>query len=158
MGDLRIIKNNVLRKLFTKRPNFRDIRPINFNKAKSCIPTGLKECICKWCNENSVNKNFFSEWTSNITTKLDDRRNVLNDNLRQYKNPDTLSFAIVTTALDQLHKYFVVVLIDKAVNNVALICKRFYASATTKELGLGNSYKTSNYKKMNDLSNNLIVN
>ena len=76
----------------------------------------------------------------------------------QYKNPDTLSFAIVTTVLDQLHKHFVVVPTDKATNNVALICKRFYASVTTKELGLGNSNKTSNYKKMNDLSNNHSVN
>ena len=58
-GDLRIIKNNVLRKLFTKRTQFKEDKPINFDKAKSCILTALEEYIQNWCNKNGVNKFFF---------------------------------------------------------------------------------------------------
>ena len=46
----------------------------------------------------------------NITTKLDDRINVLNENICQYNNHDSLSSPSVRTALDQ-------------------ICKRFHANA-----------------------------
>ena len=49
MGDLRIIKNNFLKKLFIKGPKFGESKPINFDKAKSNIITGLEECIQKWC-------------------------------------------------------------------------------------------------------------
>ena len=60
-SDLHIIKNNLLRKLFTKVPKSRESKPINFDQAKSCILTGLKEWIQKWCDKNVVNKNFFLE-------------------------------------------------------------------------------------------------
>ena len=74
-------------KLLSKGPKFRDSEPINFDKAKSCILTGLEECIPKWCNKNGINENFFfSEWANNITSKIDDRINVLNENLYQCKN------------------------------------------------------------------------
>ena len=33
-GDLRIIRNNVLRKHFIKGPKYREVRPINLQKAK----------------------------------------------------------------------------------------------------------------------------
>ena len=36
-GDLRIIKNNALRKLFIKGSKYREVRPINLKKAKRCI-------------------------------------------------------------------------------------------------------------------------
>ena len=78
--------------------------------------------------------------------------------MRQCKNHDTMSSPIVRTALDQIHENFVVVPNEKATNNVALICKRFYASVITSELGLSNNDKTSTYKEINDLSYNYIVN
>ena len=80
-GDLYIIKSNFVRKLFTEVPKFRGRKLINFDKAKSCVLTGLEECTQEWCKKNSVNKFFFSELTNNITTKVDDRINVLNENL-----------------------------------------------------------------------------
>lgn len=58
-GDLRIIKNNALRKLLTEETKFRESKPINCNKARSRILTGLEECTQKWCNKNDVNKTFF---------------------------------------------------------------------------------------------------
>ena len=36
-GDLRNIRNNVLRKLFIKGHKYREVRPINQEKAKRCI-------------------------------------------------------------------------------------------------------------------------
>ena len=63
-GDLWIIKNNVLRKLFIEGPKYREVRPINLEKAKRCILEGLHNCISSWCYKNDVDKSFFLEWTN----------------------------------------------------------------------------------------------
>ena len=60
-GDLRIIKNNTLRKLFIKGPKYKEVRPINLEKAKRCILEGLHDCISSWCYKNGVDKSFFLE-------------------------------------------------------------------------------------------------
>ena len=45
---------------------------------------------------------------------------------------DCLSSPDVKNALDNLHKDFIVVPIDKATGNIALICKIFDASVITR--------------------------
>ena len=128
-SDLGIIKSDVLTKI--REIKFREIKPINFDKAKSSILTSLEEWIQKWCNKNWCKKKLFPEWTNNVTTKTDDRINVLNKNLRWYKTHDTLSSPTVRTALDRTYENFAVVPVDKTKNNVALICKCLYASVIT---------------------------
>ena len=48
-------------------------------------------------------------------------------------------------ALDNIHKEFVAVPIDKETGNIALICKRFYVSVITTELVLNNNSSTDTY-------------
>ena len=43
--DLRIIKNNAVRKLFIKGPKYREVRSFNLEKAKRCILEGIHNCI-----------------------------------------------------------------------------------------------------------------
>ena len=73
------------------------------------------------------------------------------------KHMDCLSSPDVKNALDNLHKDFVVVPIDKATRNIALICKIFYASVITRELGLNNNSSTDTYKNAGGLSANDII-
>ena len=63
--------------------------------------------------------------------------NYIQINIRIVKN--------VKNALDNIHKDFVIVPIDKATGNIALVCKRFYASVVTRELGLNNNSSTDSY-------------
>ena len=49
-----------------------------------------------------------------------------------------------------------VVPIDQASGNIALVCKRFYASIIYRELGLSNS-STDNYNNAGGLSANGII-
>ena len=44
-----------------------------------------------------------------------------------------LSFPDVKNFLDNINKDFAVVPIDAATGNIALVCKRFYASLITRE-------------------------
>ena len=45
----------------------------------------------------------------------------------------------VKKCLEELHKNFVIVPIDKASNNIAIICKIFYISKILDELGIPNN-------------------
>ena len=51
-------------------------------------------------------------------------------------------------ALDQIHESIVVVPIDKATNNVALVCGHFYVSRITKESDRNNNGETTSYKEI----------
>ena len=65
------------------------------------------------------------------------------------KDPDAISY------LEQLHENFVVVPIDKASNNVAIICKRFYITSILEELGIpGDS--SSTYELVNKSASSII--
>ena len=72
-GDLRIIRNNVLRKLFSKGPKYKKVRPTHLERVKGCILEGLDNCILSWCYENSFDKSFFSEWAKIVKIKFDER-------------------------------------------------------------------------------------
>ena len=111
-GDLRIIDNYHLRKLFAKGPKFRETKTITLEKAKSCILTSLNDCINDWCNEKGISKSFFSEWTNNIKNKINNRIEVLNNTLHKYKQSDALSSPNIRAALENDHKDFVVVPIN----------------------------------------------
>ena len=70
---------------------------------------------------------------------------------------DCLSSPDLKNALDNILKDFVVVPVDKATGNIALACKRFYASAITRELGLNNNSSTDTYNSAGGLSANGII-
>ena len=51
----------------------------------------------------------------------------LTNKLHANKHMDCLSSPYVENALDNIHKDFIVVPIDKATGNIALVCKILYA-------------------------------
>ena len=108
-GNLRIIKSNELRKHFIKGPKYREVRPINLEKAKRCILEGLHNCISSWYCKTGVYKSFFLKWTNNVKVKIDERMSHLTNKLYSNKYMDCLSSPDVKHTLDNLHKDFVVV-------------------------------------------------
>ena len=83
---------------------------------------------------------------------------MLNNTLHKYKQFDALSSPDIRAALENVHIDFVVVPLDKATGNIALICKRFYASVIAKKLGLGNNNTTDTYNSINNSSTDKIMN
>ena len=57
-----------------------------------------------------------------------------------------------------LRNGFVLVPIDKATGNIALICKQFYASVIEKEVGIGLNNGTNTYIEINNNSKDEIIN
>ena len=156
-GDLRLVSNNTLRKIFSRGPKFREHKAIDLSKAKSCILDGLEDCIENFSSKHGYHKTAFAEWINNIKLKIDDRIQVLKNSLHTYYNDDSLSSPSVKNALNDIHTKYVVVPIDKATGNIALICKRFYATVIVKELGLGPNNTSSTYDKVNDRNIECII-
>ena len=78
------------------------------------------------------------EWTNDVKTKIDERMSHSINNLYTNKHRDCLSSSDVKFALDNIHKDFGVVPIEKATGNIALVCKKVYYSVIIRELGLNN--------------------
>ena len=68
-----------------------------------------------------------------------------------------LSSPDVKNALDNVHRDFVVVPIDKATDNFALLCKRIHASDINRNLGLNNNSSTDTCNNSGGLSANDII-
>ena len=156
-GDLRLVTNNALRKIFNKGPKYRDSKTINLNKARTCILNGLEDCVNTFCNKHGINKSCFTEWVSNIKEKINSRIKVLNENLNIYHQENSLDSPDIKKALDFIHSKYVVVPVDKASGNIALVCKRFYALVIAKELGLGLNNSTQTYCSIDNISGNEII-
>ena len=121
--DLRIIKGPK----YITGPEYREVRATNIEKTRCCILEGLNNYNSSWCYKNSVDKSFFLEWTNTVKLKVDKKMSHLTNKLYTNKHMDCLSSPDEQNALDNIHRNFVAVSIDKATGNIAIVCIRFYA-------------------------------
>ncbi len=154
-GDLRIITNPKLRKLFSKGPNYREPKTLNYRKCKQSIESSITSCIDNLAIKYKLPvQNFFS-WKTKILELVDRRIEVLKSRNTPSVTKPILQDEEVQSALSELHKKFVIVPIDKATNNVAIICKRFYIQKLLNEVGIpGDSSSTY---KLSDRSPNDVI-
>ena len=138
-GDLRIVKNDKLRKLFMKGPNFREPKPINFNKCCTEIESALDFCIENMVLRKKLKDIDLVPWKNIICKKVILKIDSLKKKIKcPYVKP-ILNNTEVKEYLAELHSKYVIVPIDKAANNVSIICKKYYIEVLLKEVGFLNS-------------------
>ena len=135
-GDLRIIQNNKLRKLFVKGPKYREPSRIDFLRAKECITAALNEFITSSSSKFKIDKTEFFDCKQTIIDKGNQKVSLLEGRVKITSTSKTLLDKNIQNCLKQLHEQFVLVPIDKAANNVAFVCKKFYAEVLLQEMGL----------------------
>ena len=148
-GDLRIVENDKLRKLLAKGPNYREPMAINYKQAKSKIITALDSCIESFTEDTKHSKEVFQNWKTAVLDSVDQKINILKHKIKPLNTRPVLKDPEVTQYLEQLHRRFVIVPIDKASNNFAFICKSFYISKLLDEVGL-NGNPSHTYSKTNE--------
>ena len=74
-------------------------------------------------------------WKNEILKRVDDKIRSIKLRIHPKKTKQVLKRRDVVDYLEQLHKKFVFVPIDKAGNNIAIICKRYYVEVILKEIG-----------------------
>ena len=158
---LSIISNIKLRNLISKGPKYREPVKIDFEDARSNIEDGLTSSIESIAANRKVDQHSFSQWKDKILELVDIRIVNIRKTFVEREVQQILNDQCVKDDLKSLHSKFVFVPIDKASNNIAIICKRLYASVIYKELNfanLGESNDGNTYKKVNGLSPEEVIN
>ena len=155
-GDLSIIKNNDLRKLFNKGPKYREPKEIKFETAKELIKSTLNKFIEKIKYDKIKDDKGIidlTNWKNQILEKVDVKIQQIGKDFKKRNIKSVLKDKKVKQDLNKLLEIFVTVPIDKAQNNIAFVCKKLYAEILLSELN-SNTYEQTN----KDSKNNIISN
>jgi hypothetical protein len=134
-GDLRIIKNTLLRKLFAKGPNFREPKPINLENCYNAIAAAVESCAEHMATAMKIDPTELLPWSNMIYLKVRNIITPLKPKIKNTSHKTVLKQDTVKDYLSELHSKYVIVPIDKAANNVAIICKKFYIKRLLDEVG-----------------------
>ena len=85
----------------------------------------------------------FDEWKSKIIETVEERSKVCKKKLNFRKVSPLLQDEETQKYLKEIHEKFVMVPIDKATNNIAFICKKYYIDRILKEIGLDGTPSTT---------------
>ena len=160
-GDLNIVRNEKLRDLLRKGPNFREPVSFTWHQNFDIIMDAGEVYARQWGNKKDVELDFLSEWIKSIGDLVKRRIRRLNHSLNTrsesiFSNPD------VVHELSRLHENFVIVPTNKASNNYTFVCKKHYVDILIKEFGLhplpGNpTYNLTNFSASGVLDNHKSV-
>ena len=138
-GNLDIIKNPTLKKLFQRGPKYRLPQRIDWNKDRTIIVNFLDQFMEKWIAKerknplnSNVSLNLLNDWKEAILRLVDNR---IESGKRKYRKTWSLNInGQVQEELERLKTLFVITVTDKAQNNLLFTCKRFYVSKIREEL------------------------
>ena len=153
-GDLNIIINVSLRNLIAKGPNFREPQKIDFDDARNSVLDRLDSFIDTISKVKKTPQASFLPWKEAVVENIDKNIEIAKRNFKPSDPESVLANSEAKKALAMLRKKFVLVPIDKASNNIALICKHYYAYNIHKEVDFANiasalnsTYHLSNVSK-----------
>ena len=160
-GNLKIVNNERLRQLISKGPKYREPKQISFEEAREGIQTGIEQFIERILNNKGIHKNHISEWKSHVMASVKGKIQTLKNKIKCRSVKSIFSEHGVKNIMFSLKEDFVIVPIDKAANNVAFICKHFYALTIIKELNLdchlSNQDDNNTYIFINDKTKDQII-
>ena len=130
-GDLSIIENNTLRRLLNKGLNYREQQPPNKTKAYNSILSAIDSYIRTLTTSLKKPLTVFTSWKKLIMDRVKKHFEIV----KPYKfNKVLKNGSDENNILTKLHKDLVMVPVDKAGNNIAIICKSYYISLLNNEI------------------------
>ena len=140
-GNLKVIKHSTLRSLLCKGPKYREPRNTNWDKIFEDIKTSVKACQLTWAAKEKCDSNVLNEWCIKVIEDVKSKIQLLKNKSSIRRRFGTiLHRKDVKTYLQELHKDFVLVPTDKAGNNIAIVCKKFYIEKSMQELNIFTSH------------------
>ena len=157
-GDLRIVENSKLRNLMCKGPNFREKNKINYKKCEEAIKKSIIECAIKMARKYKISPDDFENWKIKLFQIIENKTKKLKKQKYHPQANKILNNEEVKTYLSEMKKKFVLVPIDKASNNIAIVCKKYYIERVLDEVGIigepSMTYEESNRDKEEIIYNN----
>ena len=90
----------------------------------------------------------FVDWKRKILEEVNYKIVSLKHQIKVHKTNSALKQDAVSKHLNELHEKYVLVPIDKASNNIAIICKKYYVAVILKEIGILDAGNET-YEKIN---------
>ena len=119
MGNLRLIKNQNLRKLFTKGPDFRVALSLNYSRSKKDIERATEEFAGTLRLKYKLEDTAMELWVNKVKEKVKNKIKSLKKSKKNYNTSRLLQDEEVRQYLKDLHKQnFAFAPIDKASNNL----------------------------------------
>ena len=159
-GDLSIISNSLLRNLISKGPNFREPMKVDFDVARDTILDSLSTFIETLSELKKKPGLSFVPWRDKIMEIVDNKIHFTKLKFKPSEPVSVLKDPEAMKVLKKLQNNFVFVPIDKASNNIAIICKQYYALVILKELdinNIGSNSSVSTYELSIKSSNDIIT-
>ena len=150
-----------MRKIIKKGPKYREPKQIDFTNARQQITSGLSQYVEQISNDKGIHKNSLLPWKNTVLDLVDKKIDSLKTKLQINQVKSALDDSVVKRNLISLKNDFVIVPIDKAANNVAFVCKQFYASVIAKELKIDDNisnHDENTYEYVNKSTESLIEN
>ena len=156
-GNLNIVENVKLRNLLKQGPQFRE-QPskINFKKLYNEVKKQIKDFLYSWADKYKISVCAFDEWKINVFKLLKQKINNIQYKTKQV-NCEVLKDEICLKYLKNLHTKFVVTPVDKASNNIAITCKKYYIKTILSELGLFSTSPNMTYAKIDHITKEKIL-
>ena len=154
-GNLDIIEHPELRKIMQKGARFREIPNISHRNYIFQLCKSIDKFVIKWSKKEKVPISTFDDWSKLL-------KMFIKSKFKSKGFADTEYISILNTNnvkdyIYEMHKKFVISPIDKASNNFAIICKKFYLDVIQGELGISEKIKgNSVYKPVNQNIDNII--
>ena len=141
--NMNIIENIHIRNIMKKGLNFREKEQYNKVKAVNSIQTALSNFITEISNTSKIPVNTFSAWKKNILDKAKSTIEPLS------VHPSTKVFNNIKNSqdLNKIHNRFVIVPVDKASNNIGIVCKFFYIQKLILEINNSGNFQVSPVSK-----------
>ena len=133
-GDLSIISDKKLESLLSKGPGYREPSSVNLDNILSSITADINTFIRKWSEKEKLAVQVFSAWRCSVLKLVRDRLETMSNRYYFPGYQSVFSNPASATCLEYLQDSFVLVPVDKASKNIALICKRFYMTTLLEEL------------------------
>ena len=132
-----VIENAKLSKLVAKGPKYRETNRVNWKATETMLLESIDLYAKNWSKRKQIELKYLSEWTDQLKGLVTDHISNLKGH---YKSPKYkfLNQPDVKDTLHKLHANYVLVIVDKAANNVIVVCKMYCNDTLVKELGINN--------------------
>ena len=134
-GDFGFIKDPNLKMILAIGPKFRFSKGFDKRRILKEIKSNLADYIERLSSKHKIDKSEFRLWRQKTIRHFKNCLFKLKRNSKFNLGNVNKEFILNHKELKALHKNFVITLVDKASNNYALICKKFYIETLMNELG-----------------------
>ena len=117
---------------------------VSWGKIRRDLMVAVQNLKNRIIDKNKGNINDLNDWERTLKRRINNRIRALQNSHSLEEFRYGIDANLLYKQIDNIHKHFVIVTVDKANNNFAFICKKFYISKIKEELGIRGGRVTGN--------------